>query len=53
MKLIVICENWPSAIEEAQRDFLSTKDPQRIDIITDRYMFRHMLDIAKEIQNRL
>ncbi|HCW03840.1 MAG TPA: V-type ATP synthase subunit C [Clostridium sp.] len=41
-----------SAIEEAQRDFLSTKDPQRIDIITDRYMFRHMLDIAKEIQNR-
>lgn len=40
-----------SAIEEAQKDFDSTKDPQRIDIIVDRYMFRHMLSIAKEIDN--
>lgn len=41
-----------SAIEEIERDFVATKDPQRIDIIADRYMFRHMLHIAKEIENR-
>lgn len=41
-----------SAIEEIERDFVSTKDPQRIDIIADRYMFRHMLEIANGIQNR-
>lgn len=41
-----------SAIEEIERDFLATKDPQKIDIIADRYMFKHMLDIAKEIENR-
>ncbi|NLZ49679.1 MAG: V-type ATP synthase subunit C [Clostridiales bacterium] len=41
-----------SAIEEIERDFINTKDPQRIDIIADRYMFKHMLDIAIGIENR-
>jgi V/A-type H+-transporting ATPase subunit C len=40
-----------SAIEEAQKDFEGTKDPQRIDIIIDRYMFKHMVSITKEIDN--
>ncbi|WP_139905212.1 V-type ATP synthase subunit C [Clostridium thermarum] len=39
------------AIEEAQKDFENTKDPQRIDLIIDRYMFRHILSLVKEIDN--
>lgn len=35
------------AIEEVNKIFADTKDPQQIDIIVDRYMFIHMLDMAK------
>ncbi|SHH55897.1 V/A-type H+-transporting ATPase subunit C [Clostridium collagenovorans DSM 3089] len=35
------------AIEEVNKIFADTKDPQQIDIIVDRYMFAHMLDMAK------
>jgi Archaeal/vacuolar-type H+-ATPase subunit C len=39
------------AVEEVQKDFDSIKDPQRIDIIVDRYMFSNMLSIAKETES--
>lgn len=37
------------AIEESINDFEQNKDPQRVDIIMDRYMFTHMYEISKEI----
>lgn len=40
------------AIEEAMEDFNSTKDPQRLDIILDRFMFEHMLSINKHIEDK-
>lgn len=36
------------AIEKIQDDFAKYKDPQRVDIIADRYMFQHMLSISME-----
>ena len=38
-------------IEEAIDDFNSKKDPQRIDIILDKYMFENMRQIAKELKD--
>lgn len=37
------------AIEDALEDFGTNKDPQRIDIILDKYMFEQMLSLNKEI----
>lgn len=39
------------AVEEATKDFEDKKDPQRIDVILDRYMFEEMKSIAKEIND--
>ncbi|MCR4944832.1 MAG: V-type ATP synthase subunit C [Clostridium sp.] len=39
------------AIEETIEDFNSKKDPQRIDIILDNYMFENMREIAKELND--
>ncbi|MGG7178642.1 V-type ATP synthase subunit C [Clostridium paraputrificum] len=38
-------------IEEAIEDFNTKKDPQRIDIILDKYMFEEMIDIAKKLDD--
>ncbi|EKS4342834.1 V-type ATP synthase subunit C [Clostridium sporogenes] len=37
------------AIEDALEEFGTNKDPQRIDIILDKYMFEQMLSLNKEI----
>ncbi len=39
------------AIEAAFADYEATKDPQRIDIILDKYMFEHMRQITASINN--
>ena len=39
------------AIEETIEDFNAKKDPQRIDIILDKYMFENMREIAKELND--
>lgn len=38
-----------AAIEEAKADFEDTKDPQRVDIILDKYMFKALVRLKKEI----
>ncbi|MBE6048194.1 MAG: V-type ATP synthase subunit C [Clostridium sp.] len=47
--------NLPStmrkAIEETIEDFNSKKDPQRIDVILDNYMFKNMRELAKELDD--
>lgn len=40
------------SIEEALEDFENLKDPQRIDIILDKYMFEEINSIAKELDNK-
>lgn len=44
--------NMRKALEEAISDFESKKDPQRIDIILDKYMFEEMKDIAKKLDDK-
>ncbi len=39
------------AVEEAKADFETTKDPQMIDVILDRYMFKALVEIKKEIND--
>ena len=39
------------AIEESIEDFNSKKDPQRIDIILDKYMFENLREISKSLQD--
>lgn len=39
------------AIQAVLEDFEKTKDPQRIDIILDKYMFIHMKDMVKTLKN--
>ena len=39
------------AIEETIEDFNAKKDPQRIDIILDKYMFENMRELAKELDD--
>lgn len=39
------------AIEETIEDFNAKKDPQRIDIILDKYMFEEMKEIAKSLDD--
>ena len=39
------------AVEEAKADFENTNDPQRIDIILDRYMFKSLVEIKKELND--
>ena len=39
------------AVEEAIDDFNAKKDPQRIDIILDKYMFEEMKHISKELND--
>lgn len=38
-------------IEEAKADFENTKDPQMVDVILDRYMFKSLVEIKKEIND--
>ncbi|WP_373899639.1 V-type ATP synthase subunit C [Haloimpatiens sp. FM7315] len=45
-------KNMRTAVEEVIEDFESSKDPQRIDVIFDKYMFKEMIDIAKEIDDK-
>ena len=40
---------YREAIEEVERDFEATKDPQRIDLILDRYYFKHLYKMAEEV----
>ena len=37
------------AVVEAANDFESTKDPQKIDIIIDKYMFKEMVELKNEL----
>ena len=39
------------AIEVSLEDFISNKDPQRIDVIIDKYMFDAVSEISKEIKD--
>lgn len=39
------------AIDATLQDYEATKDPQRIDIILDKYMFEHMRQIVASINN--
>lgn len=39
------------AVEDAKADFKNTNDPQRIDIILDRYMFKSLVEIKKELND--
>ncbi|WP_035290903.1 V-type ATP synthase subunit C [Clostridium sp. KNHs214] len=41
-----------SSIEKVTEDFKNLKDPQRIDIILDKYMFEEMIAISKEINDK-
>ncbi|WP_102400526.1 V-type ATP synthase subunit C [Haloimpatiens massiliensis] len=45
-------ETMRSSIEEVIEDFKNLKDPQRIDIILDKYMFEEMIAISKEINDK-
>lgn len=40
------------ALETALEDYSISKDPQNIDIILDRYLFEHMHDLVKTIDDR-
>jgi V/A-type H+/Na+-transporting ATPase subunit C len=48
-------KNFPDVMKEAIdavfADYEATKDPQRIDIVLDKYMFTHMREIVKDINN--
>ena len=39
---------YREAIEEVQKDYEVTKDPQRIDLIFDRYYYKHLYKMAQE-----
>lgn len=41
-----------TAILEAVKDFEDKKDPQRIDIILDKYMFEEMKQMAKDVDDK-
>ncbi len=36
------------ALEEVERDYNENKDPQRIDILLDRFYYEHLYELAKE-----
>lgn len=40
--------NFREALEEVTKDFETTKDPQRIDLLMDNYYFKHLSKMAKE-----
>ena len=40
------------AIEEALEDFNTSKDPQKIDIILDKYLFIHQLSLNEQINDK-
>ncbi|MDO5089165.1 MAG: V-type ATP synthase subunit C [Leptotrichiaceae bacterium] len=42
-------EELSKAVSEAEKDFDENKDPQRIDIIVDKYYYSHLLKIADRI----
>lgn len=44
--------NMRKAVEETIADFESKEDPQRIDVILDKYMFEEMKDIAKALDDK-
>lgn len=45
-----IQEEFSNALEEVLSDYEKTKDPQRIDLILDKYYFEHLYDLAKETE---
>jgi len=44
---------YREAIEEVQKDYEVTKDPQRIDLILDRFYYKHLCRMAKDSQVEL
>lgn len=38
-----------SAVDEAEKDFAENRDPQKIDIIVDKYYYRNLLSVARSI----
>src|SRR5699024_3376694 len=48
--LIDIDTRFREALEAVNEDFVENKDPQRIDLILDRYYFSHLYDLAKETE---
>ena len=40
---------YREAIQEVERDFEATKDPQRIDLIFDRYYYLHLYKMANQV----
>ncbi len=42
-------EEFIQAINEVEEDFYENKDPQRIDIIVDKYYYKNLLRIARKI----
>lgn len=45
-----IDSRFKEALDHVTRDFEENKDPQRIDIILDKYYFSHLYDLAKETE---
>lgn len=46
-------ENFKEAVEAAQKDFEETSDPQRIDLILDKYYFQHLRKMAEKTKTEL
>ena len=46
-------KEFVSVISEAEKDFSENKDPQRIDIISDKYYYSHLLRIANSIDTEI
>ena len=49
---MTLTEKMSQAIEEAVDSHARTKDPQKIDIICDRYCFEEMLEVAESEKNK-
>lgn len=41
---------FSEALDSVVKDFETTKDPQRIDLILDKYYFNHFYELAKELE---
>ncbi|MBF4806718.1 MAG: V-type ATP synthase subunit C [Pseudoleptotrichia goodfellowii] len=46
-------KEFVAVINEAEKDFSENKDPQRIDIIADKYYYSHLLRIANSIDTEI
>ncbi len=43
-------EEFIQAIDEVEKDFLENRDPQKIDIIVDKYYYKNLLRIARKVE---